>query len=178
MTSNPFDNVVGDRRPADDFDELHLRKFEAEMVTSVLKKFKMNSSKFKLLAHQKQATGSGHLTFSAMRKEFPDMPYYFRTALIRNLKKNAQPHNLFNSFSDRKFMAAWDEALEDVPDDFRTRSMVLVLKWPYVKGGVAMHVTGLREKNGMCITYRHKRLLYCLEPLKQFLKHMDWERDE
>lgn len=100
---------LADSFGSEDFESLNERRFEAKVVSEILKFFNLQSVKNQLYDAAEEAVGERILTFDTFFERFPDFPIYLRPTYIPKVREKMDTWVLVNHFEKAPAVKAWYE---------------------------------------------------------------------
>lgn len=147
-------------------------KWEEDTVRLVLDKLQLRRVKDRIYDRQDELTGYRRLTLDALLLVQPDLPFHFTAyyATQQRLNKEFRLAGCFaGKLTEQRLIKRYLEYRDERPDEFARMPFAMVVKWPFVPGGVAIHDRGIRNDNGFLLRFRCRGSEIIIEPFAELL---------
>ena len=134
----------------ENFDAINQGRFEEEVVKFLLRRFDIQAWKPDLLNLCLAEQGVRRLRLNYFERIFDDFPIVLAVKHIRKLAGKVNTRLLFSNFENLPFVAAWDAHYANVAAEAKTnrKAVGIVIKWPYLQGGLVVHNAELQQDRG------------------------------
>lgn len=158
------------------FRKLAAESYERQCVELLLNKFGLTGMRQQLLTRCQENCGRRELRLLEFCDAVLGFPFFLAARVPQKVKR-VGIFEFFKDFKKRELYRFFQEAAEDCPAEFRSRSLAVIVKWPYVPKGLVIHERHYSGRNGMRLVFVDGRREYVVEPLEQFLAGVaaNWE---
>jgi len=159
------------------FRKLAADRYERACVQFLLNRLAAGRYKLEIIDRARRCSGTSDLRLMYLCDTLPDFPFYLASKVLTKSVKNVGLFEFFKNFKERPLYKAFVEAYRGRPAEFASRSMAVIVKWPYVPDGLVIHDNIYSGVDGVRMVYVQGRREYVIEPLAQFvvtIKHL-WQ---
>lgn len=134
----PVDGLL---RTAKEWEQMAVSKFETTTAMLLFTHFGLPAKvKWQLVEEHQLRTGESGLTLEAVFGHYPSLPLRLHVCRFRKLPKELVISTMFNAFSTRPFMQAYERLREGLDtSELSGKVIALIHPWPNITHGMCLH---------------------------------------